>query len=117
MPASAGAQRDPYQSLGNDFIKMNGDPSTHLAIVRPTAYSDVEKIANSAKAGKSVVLVVQDTKPALAKRILDFSFGVASALNQNVDKAADRVFVISKGSEMLSKEEREYLVKEGVLKK
>ena len=43
MPASAGAQRDPYQSLGNDFIKMNGDPSTHLAIVRPTAYSDVEK--------------------------------------------------------------------------
>ena len=117
MPASAAAQRDPYQSLGNDFIKMNGDPSTHLAIVRPTAYSDVEKIANSAKAGKSVVLVVQDTKPALAKRILDFSFGVASALNQNVDKAADRVFVISKGSEMLSKEERAYLVKEGVLKK
>lgn len=116
LNGSSRSSRDPYSSLGSDFLKMNEDPAVRLEIVRPKIYADVEKIANAAKAGKSVVLDVADTKPALAKRILDFSFGVASALNQNVDKAADRVFVISKGAEMLSEEERKFLVKKGVLK-
>lgn len=113
---SSRLSRDPYSNLGSDFLGMNDDPAMRLEIVRPKIYADVEKIANAAKAGKSVVLDVADTKPALAKRILDFSFGVASALNQNVDKAADRVFVISKGSKMLNEEERKFLVKKGVLK-
>lgn len=107
---------DPYSSLGSDFLNASKDPATHLEIVRPGAYADVEKIATAAKAGKSVILVVSQTKPALAKRILDFSFGVASALNMNVDKAADRVFVLSRGAEMLSEDERSYLVDEGILK-
>lgn len=107
---------DPYSSLGSDFLNASKDPATHLEVVRPTAYADVEKIATAAKAGKSVILVVSETKPALAKRILDFSFGVASALNMNVDKAADRVFVLSRGAEMLSEEERKYLTDEGILK-
>ena len=107
---------DAHSSLGSEFIRMHRDPATHLEIVKPTAYSDVEKIANAAKAGKSIVLVVSNTKPALAKRILDFTFGAASALNLNVDKAADRIFVISKGSEMLTAEEREYLKQKDILK-
>ena len=107
---------DPYSSLGSDIVGLHRDPATHLSIVRPKEYADVEKIANAVKAGKSVVLVVSETKPALAKRILDFTFGAASALNLNVDKAAERIFVISKGTEMLSAEEREYLKKQGVLK-
>ncbi len=105
-----------FSGLGSDFLNASKDPASHLEIIKPVAYADVEKIANAAKSGKSTVLVVEETKPALAKRILDFSFGVASALNLNVDKAAERVFIISKGSEMLTSEEREYLNKQGVLK-
>lgn len=113
---SSRSSRDQSSSLGSDFLKMANDPAVRLEIVCPKIYADVEKIANAAKAGKTVVLDVANTKPALAKRILDFSFGVASALNQNVDKAADRVFVISRGSEMLNEEDRKFLVKKGVLK-
>ena len=113
---SSSRSSDLHASLGSDFIRMHRDPATHLEIIKPTAYSDVEKIANAAKAGKSIVLVVSNTKPALAKRILDFTFGAASALNLGVEKAADRIFVIFKGSEMLSAEEREYLKKKDILK-
>ena len=114
-PAARSAGSDPYASLGSDFMRMRGDPATRLAIVKPTQYADVELIANAAKAGKSIVLDVTDTRPALAKRILDFTFGAASALNLNVDKAAERIFVISKGAEMLTADEREYLEKNGIL--
>ena len=110
------AAGEPLSSLGSDFMNLRGDPATHLAIVRPTAYADVEKVANAAKAGKSIVLDVTETRNELAKRILDFTFGAASALNLNVDKAAERIFVISKGSEMLSQAERDYLREQGILK-
>ena len=120
--ASWSAPRDPSfldrqggSSFGSDFQKRD-DPATHLEIIAPKIYADVEKIANATKIGKAVVLDVSNTKPALAKRILDFSFGVASALDQSVDKAADRVFVISKDADMLNDEERKYLEKKGVLK-
>lgn len=86
------------------FFKIKGNPAGRLEIVCPKAYADIEKVANAAKAGKTVILNVVDTKASLAKRILDFSFGVASALNLNVGKAAERVFVISKSSEPLSEE-------------
>lgn len=107
---------DPYSQFDSDVRRIHRDPGARLEIVKPKVYSDVEKIATAAKAGKTVVLTLVGTKSELAKRILDFSFGVASALNKNVDKADDKVFVISKGTEMLSADEREYLVKKGVLK-
>lgn len=108
--------RDPYANLGSDFLKIKGDPSGRMEIVCPTAYADIEKVANAAKAGKIVILNVQETKASLAKRILDFSFGVASALNLNVGKAAERVFVISKSAEPLSDEDRAYLIAKDVLR-
>ena len=106
---------DPYTEFDSELRQIHGDPSARLEVVTPKVYGDVEKVATAAKAGKTVVLALTDTKPELAKRILDFSFGVASALNKNVEKAADRVFIISKGDQMLAEDERGYLQKKGVL--
>ena len=46
--------------------------------------------------------------------MLDFSFGVASALNGSVDKAADKVFIISRDAG-LSDEESAYLRDKGII--
>ena len=54
--APARASRDPYASLGSDFLKIKGDPAGRLEIVCPKAYADIEKVANAAKAGKTVIL-------------------------------------------------------------
>ncbi|MGN0072225.1 MAG: cell division protein SepF [Coriobacteriales bacterium] len=89
-------------------------PEEHLAIVKARAYADVEKVAAAARTGKIVVLVLKETKPELAKRVLDFSFGVASALNGSVDKAAEKVFIISR-SDALSDEESAYLRSMGII--
>ena len=50
----------------------------------------------------------------LSKRILDFSFGVSSALDASVDCVADKVFVISRGA-ALTDAERMSLRGQGVL--
>jgi cell division inhibitor SepF len=47
------------------------------------------------KQGTIVVLDLRTTRPELAKRILDFSFGVACALEGQVDRHVDRVYIFS----------------------
>ena len=54
------------------------------------------------------------TPDALAKRILDFSFGVSSALDARVEAVADKVFAITRGA-ALTEAERLALLNQGVL--
>ena len=50
----------------------------------------------------------------LSKRVLDFSFGVASALDANVECPASKVFAIARGNGLTEAEKRN-LVSQGVL--
>lgn len=88
-------------------------PKRSVTVLKPTAYDEVEQIAKSLKAGDAVVLQLMNTQNALSKRILDFSFGVSSALDAKVDCIADKVFVITRGKE-LTDEERTKLRNQGV---
>lgn len=85
-----------------------------IRVIRPQAYEDVEAVAKGFKGGDLIVLALNGTRPELARRILDFSFGVACALDGTVDCLSDRVFAIIKGAPM-SEDERQQLRREGVL--
>lgn len=50
----------------------------------------------------------------LAKRILDFSFGVASALDANVECVGNKVFALTRIDE-LTEAERSYLRTQGII--
>lgn len=76
-----------------------------ISVVRPLSYNDVSTIAASVRAGAIVVLHLRSVDEALMKRVLDFSFGVASALDAKVDHVSDRVFTIVRG-QALTDEER-----------
>jgi len=64
----------------------------HLA---PQSYADAERISISLRHGSAVVLDLTAVRPELAKRILDFSFGVTSAFEGQVDRYADRVYILT----------------------
>ena len=86
-----------------------------IVVHKPASYEDASSIAQSVRAGKIVVLYLRQTDPALSKRVLDFSFGVASALTAQVDRLAEKTFVVLQGKE-LTLEEKHNLAKQGVLK-
>lgn len=85
-----------------------------LLVLKPASYGEVERVAGALKAGNVVVLALRNTPDNLAKRILDFSFGVSSALDASVDCVAEKVFVITRGS-ALTDAERTNLRNQGVL--
>jgi len=102
---------EPQENYGGGVMPVG--PSRNMAILRPTSYSEAERVANALKAGEVVVLCLQKTPSDLMKRILDFSFGVSHAMDANVDCIADKVFVIIRGR-ALSDDELAYLRTQGV---
>lgn len=108
------AVSDPYTAYETGASLSTGGARA-ISVVKPASYEDVSTVARSVRAGDIVVLSLRQTDAALSKRILDFSFGVASALNAKVDCVSEKTFTIIQGSE-LTLEERHNLTKQGFLK-
>ena len=91
-----------------------GTVSRNMSIIKPVSYNDVERLARFVRNGDVVVLAMRNTQESLFKRILDFSFGVASALDARVDCVGDKIYAIACG-EALSPRELQDLKSRGVL--
>lgn len=93
QPASSGY--DPYRVYEAGSATSHR-PTRSVSVISPVAYSEVENVARMLRAGDAVVLSLRNTPSQLSKRILDFSFGVASALDATVDCVSDKVFAITR---------------------
>lgn len=91
-----------------------GPTDRGLTVIKPLSYNDVEGVSRALKAGDAVVLSMRNTPENLFTRILDFSFGVASALDATVDCPAVKVYAIIKGPS-LTEEEKSRLRTQGIL--
>ena len=112
--AASGADGfDPYEAYAGAGAAKHS-PTRSITVLKPASYGEVERIAKALKAGDAVVLALRNTPDNLAKRILDFSFGVSSALDASVDCVADKVFVITRGA-ALTDAEKTGLRNQGVL--
>lgn len=112
-PTNSAGSYDPYDAYSGTG-SMSYASKRKLTVVRPMAYGDVEQVARALKAGDVVVLAMRTTPDDLSKRILDFSFGVASALDANVECPAEKVFAIARGN-ALTEDEKRNLSLQGVL--
>lgn len=85
-----------------------------LKVIRPNSYEDAEAVTTALKAGDVAVLVLTNVQEALMHRMLDFSFGAASALGAAVECVAPKTFVICSG-DALSDMERVNLQTMGLI--
>lgn len=111
--ADASSAYDPYEAY-ESAAPAKHTPVRGISVIKPVAYGDVERVAKVLKSGDVVIIALRNTPDDLSKRILDFSFGVASALDASVDCPGEKVFAITRGAG-LSDKEKEALVKQGVL--
>lgn len=114
-----GASAGLHAKGGIDSLSAFGDgvalkSQRQVVVLRPNDYNDVESVAPALKSGDAVVLSLKLTPDGLSKRILDFSFGVASALDANVECISDKVFSITRGAG-LSESELSTLRSQGVV--
>jgi cell division inhibitor SepF len=108
----AGASQD-LNRLGNvlDASRRFGNGQVHQRVhrriehIRPVSYADAEQVSQALKRGVVVVLDLKATRPDLAKRILDFAFGTASALDGQVDRFIDRVYIFTRNGPLTEEEQ------------
>lgn len=123
--ANLAALRERIAASGSRHARPSAAPSTaaaapaptgprKLTVLRPIRYGEADRIPAALKKGEVVVLALTGVAGGLDKRILDFSFGAASALDAEVECVADKVFVIAQGSG-LTDSERASLQAQGVL--
>lgn len=117
---SASDAREPLGSEGlNGLFKPTTQASAsdsarrELKVVRPHAYKDVSDVAAFLRQGNVVVLDLRATDESLAKRLLDFSFGVAAALEAQVECPYEKVYALCKG-QALSAIEKRSLYQQGI---
>lgn len=84
-----------------------------LQVIKPVKYDDAEAVTSVLKSNDVAVLSFAETDRELMKRILDFSFGAASALDASVESVGNGVFVICR-SVGLDENERADLKKMGL---
>lgn len=63
-------------------------------VLRPVSYDDVQSVVRRVRTNQPVILVFKTTNIEVAKRILDFSFGLSYGLDGSVEELGDRVFVV-----------------------
>lgn len=104
---------------GVGHVRPQGQPRrTHkfreAIVIRPETYAESEQVAINLRRGNAVVLVLTQTRPELAKRILDFSFGAAAALEGQVESIGERIYALTT-EHGLTENEIELLQARGIL--
>lgn len=78
----------PFQSPG---VKK----TSKIYVMEPSVYSEAERIADALLKGEAVLINFKRMEPKDAKRIIDFVVGVAYAINGDVQKVRDEIFICS----------------------
>ena len=63
--------------------------------MEPSVYSEAERIADALLKGEAVLINFKRMEQKDAKRVIDFVVGVAYAINGDVQKVRDEIFICS----------------------
>jgi len=84
-------------------------------VLRPQAYDDVQSVVRRVRTNQPVVLVFKQTDLEVAKRILDFCFGLSFGVNGAVEELGDRTFAVLPAGISLTQADIDRMVADGTI--
>lgn len=85
-------------------------------VLKPRSYADAEKVVRRVMTGQPVILALATTNIEAAKRVLDFSYGLATGIGGSVEEVADRSFVVLPAGAKLGRSYLDKLISDGTLR-
>ena len=79
-------------------LKTQGIGSTNpfrLVVIEPRGFEDCPRLVDNLKARKPVIINLENLEQDIARKIFDFLSGATYALNGNVQKGANDIFVFA----------------------
>ena len=85
-----------------------------MHVVAPVSFNDAQEIGDKLKVSQPVIVNLQNVDRDLARRIIDFSSGLAYGLGGQMDRVADQVFLLTPSNVEVSAEEKRRLQERGL---
>jgi len=92
---------------------VDAGPPAKVHLVVPRSFNDAQQIADKFKEGTPVILNLQGSDQDLSKRLIDFASGLTYALDGNMQRVADKVFLLTPRNVEVSAEERARMLEGG----
>jgi cell division inhibitor SepF len=73
----------------------------------PRRFNEARDVADRFKEGSAVIMNLQSTEDAIARRLVDFASGLVYGLDGKIELVANRVYLLSPADVEVSAEERE----------
>ncbi len=75
--------------------RKSSNGAMELCVIKPDSFDDVRQIADTLIAGRTVVLNLEGLNLDVAQRIIDFISGATFALDGNLQKITNYIFVVT----------------------
>lgn len=76
-------------------VKIHTTAQLKLVVMNPESFEDARDIANHLKSKKPVVMNLESVEKDVARRIVDFLSGAVYALDGNIQKVSNGIFLIA----------------------
>ena len=76
-------------------VKIHTTAQLKLVVMQPETFEDARDIANHLKSKKPVVMKLESVDREVARRIVDFLSGAVYALDGNIQKVSNGIFLIA----------------------
>ena len=113
-PTASSSDGSPVTVIRSRRDQPYREPATRVHVMDPRGFNDAQEVGDRLKAGQPVILNLQGVDRDLQRRLIDFSSGLAYALNGTMSKAADQVFLLTPSNVEVSEEEKERLQARGL---
>lgn len=84
-------------------------PSGAIHRAEPKRFNDVREVGDRFRQGIPVIMNLQSTDDAIARRLVDFASGLVYAIDGTIETVANRVYLLTPANIEVSAEERERL--------
>jgi cell division inhibitor SepF len=88
-------------------------PATSIHRAEPKRFNEARDIGDRYRQGIPVIMNLQSTDDAIARRLVDFASGLVFGLDGKIEMVASRVYLLTPANMDVSAEERERLVEGG----
>ena len=95
-------------------VSIHSQKQMRVVVMEPTSFEEAQNIADQLKSRRPVIVNLENAEKTLAKRIVDFISGTTYALNGNMQKVGNGIFLFVPNNVDISGEMRDELKHKGM---
>lgn len=88
-------QENMFARKSSRVMKLHQSSQMKMVVMQPGSFEEARDIANHIKNRKPVIMNLESVDKAIARRIVDFLSGAVYALDGNIQKVSNGIFLIA----------------------